>query len=98
MFKFELIQARALDELRPAPVNADNYDAIATDSPEILNMARSMQERGVLEPIVISTDNVIMSGHRRHIAARLAGLQKVPVRVYPIKSTDPDFLKILVGE
>ncbi len=96
MPKFELIKTRALDELRPAPVNADIYDAIATDTPEIHSLARSIKERGVLDPIWISTDNVMISGHRRHIAARIAGLERVPVRVYPIKSSDPDFPKILV--
>jgi hypothetical protein len=94
--KFGLVQTRPLDELRPAPQNAHIYDAIASNTSEIRDRARSMKEFGVLEPIVISLDDVIMSGHRRYVAARLAGLKKVPVRVHPIKSDHPNFLKILV--
>ena len=94
--KFGLVQTRPLDELRLAPENAHIYDAIATDTPAIRDMARSMRERGVLEPIAVSSDGFILSGHRRHVAARLAGLKKVPVRPYSIKRGDPDFLKVLV--
>src|SRR5262249_575069 len=49
-------------------------------------------QHGLLEPIVITRDDFILSGHRRHRACRLAGLTTIPCRVSEIASTDPEFL------
>ena len=83
---------RLLTEIRPSPVNEKLYRPISDSDPEILELARSIQERGLLEPIVISRDDVILSGHRRHVACRLAGLTSVTCRVEDILSTDKEFL------
>ena len=57
-----------------------------------------IQAHGVQEPILISTDGYIISGHRRRAASLLAGLPEVPVRIYPISRQDDPagFLKLLV--
>jgi len=51
---------------------------------------------GIIEPLVISTDGYILSGHRRHFAAQLAGLDKVPCRVEDLASGDLFFRQRLV--
>jgi hypothetical protein len=38
-----------------------------------------------MEPLVITQDNYLLSGHRRHAAARLAGLTELPCRVDPVR-------------
>jgi hypothetical protein len=90
---------RPLDSIRPAPENNHVYQPISREDPGIFELARSIKEIGIQEPIVISTDGYIISGHRRHLAARFAGLAKVPVRIHPVsRSSDPDgFLKLLVS-
>lgn len=57
-----------------------------------------IQAHGVQEPILISTDGYIISGHRRRAASLLAGLPEVPVRIYPISRQDDPagFWKLLV--
>jgi ParB-like chromosome segregation protein Spo0J len=67
------VQVWPLAKISPAPENDDIYRPIALDSPEIADLARSIEEHGVQEPLLISTDGYIISGHRRRIAASLAG-------------------------
>ena len=58
-------------------------------------MVASVAEFGVKEPLVITLDNYILSGHRRHAAASEACLRTVPCTVEPITRGDPEFLKLL---
>lgn len=48
-------------------------------------MADSIREHGVREPLVITLDGYILSGHRRYVAAKVAGLKTVPVRVENVR-------------
>jgi ParB-like nuclease domain len=72
--KLDHVRVCPIDSIRPAPENEDIYNAIATDDPELVELARSIEERGLQEPILISQDGYIISGHRRRVAAYLAKL------------------------
>jgi ParB-like nuclease family protein len=82
------IQLLGLNEITPSPENQQLYRPVTPDDAETIALAESIRERGVLEPLVISADNYIVSGHRRHCAARLAGLAKVPCRVDDVRRGD----------
>src|SRR5437763_1588495 len=69
-----------VDEVVPSPENLELYRPVTPDDPETLALADSIRQSGIREPIVISADNYILSGHRRHVAARVAGLSAVPCR------------------
>ena len=69
-----------VNKISPSPENALLYHPVTPDDPATIELANSIAERGVLEPIVISEDGYIISGHRRHCAARIAGLTEVPCR------------------
>jgi hypothetical protein len=92
------IVVRPINSIRPAPENDVVYNAISRDDPGIRELARSIKARGVQEPLTISSDGFIISGHRRRIAAQMAGLTRVPVRIHTIsRATNHDeFLKLLV--
>jgi hypothetical protein len=96
----ELVQVQVRDvyTIRPAPENDHIYDVIQCDDPDIHELARSIKEVGVQEPILISRDGYILSGHRRRVAAVLAGLKQVPVRMHPVSRAEnyDAFLKLLV--
>lgn len=96
--ELDLVQARPLTSIMPAPENNDVYKAIAFDDPELHELARSTRDRGIQEPILISKDGYIISGHRRRMAAFLAELTEVPVRVCPVSRADDfdAFIKLLV--
>jgi hypothetical protein len=86
-----------VDDIRPAPENDQLYRPVDVDDPEIVKLAESIQTHGVQEPLPITEDHWIISGHRRYSAAKLAGLDTVPCRVASIhKDADHDkFMQLL---
>ncbi len=78
----------SINDLKPSPENDTLYRPVLPDDPEILKLAESIRQNGLYEPIVVSLDGYIISGHRRHCAAKLAGLMTVPVRYVDILRTD----------
>ena len=83
MKKF-LVVWRAIDQVRPSPENRQLYKPVSRKDPAVRRLADQIRKYGVLEPIVITSDGCILSGHRRWVAAQIAGLKRVPVRVYPV--------------
>jgi hypothetical protein len=89
-----------INQIYPSPENAELYRPITPDDEATIELADSIKERGILEPLVISADNYILSGHRRHCAARIAGLREVPCRILNIRrgkgeTASNEFLKLL---
>jgi hypothetical protein len=85
-----------IDSIQPAPENELVYRPVRPDDPEIVNLAISIRDHGLQEPIIVTSDRYILSGHRRHAACRLAGLTEIPCRVAEISRYDPEFETILV--
>ena len=93
------IRQVATDSVRPAPENDELYRPIDANDPEIVALAVSIQANGVREPLVISLDGFIISGHRRHAAATLAGLVTIPCRTENVSRRDePDRFLMLLRE
>ena len=96
--KLVLVPVWSIDSVKPAPENDDVYKAIAWNDPEVHELARSIKEHGVQEPLLISRDGFIISGHRRRVAAYIAGLKEVPVRIHEVSRMENHaaFLRLLV--
>lgn len=73
-----------VSDLTPCPENDAIYGAPSLDDPDIRALIASIKERGVNEPLRVSTDHVIISGHRRRFCAIEAGLAEVPIIVEPV--------------
>jgi hypothetical protein len=86
----------SLDSIRPSPENNLIYRPVRADDPGIQDLARSIRRHGLREPIVVTRDGYILSGHRRHAACRLAGLREVDCRVEDITRDHPEFETMLV--
>lgn len=86
-------------KLRPSPENLRLYGPLDSKDSEIIALSGSVKRLGVLEPLVVTTDDYILSGHRRRLAAVLAGLKTVPTRVHPIsRKANPDEFLVLLRE
>ena len=89
------IVERPIDSIKPAPENEVLYRAVSKSDPDTIAVSKSIAKHGVKEPLVITIDGYILSGHRRHAGAKLAGLKTVPCRVENIRRTDPGFVELL---
>lgn len=85
----------SISELRTSGLNDLIYSKISVSAADIVELAESIRINGLLEPLVISTDGVIVSGHRRFAACIAAGIDQVKCRVLPIHSDEQGFLKVL---
>ena len=71
----DIVKIMSIDKLKPYPNNPrKNEHAIEP-------VANSIREFGFKQPIVIDTDNTIIAGHTRLLAAKELGLTEVPVIV-----------------
>ncbi len=69
------IEYRTLDEITPYENNPrQNEDAVQS-------VANSIRQFGFVVPIVVNADGVIAAGHTRYEAAKMMGLEEVPVVV-----------------
>jgi hypothetical protein len=82
---------KPLASLRPASINNELYRPVSTSDPEIIALADGIRKHGLQEPLIVTSDDVILSGHRRRVACMIVGLTTVPCRVDNILSTDPEF-------
>jgi hypothetical protein len=93
----QIINQFPLADLIPAAVNDKVYKPVDPDDADIIALSDSILRNGLIHPIVVTTDNVILSGHRRYVACQLAGLDVAPVQRHAISSTDPAFVGLLVS-
>jgi hypothetical protein len=85
------------DSIHPSPENNLVYKPTDPSDPNLVLLSEDMSENGILEPIVVTQDMRILSGHRRFAASGLAGFGEVPVRIYPIDSSSPGFVQLLAS-
>jgi hypothetical protein len=83
---------KPLAEIRPSPQNEKLYRPISPDDPDIIALAESIREIGLQEPLVISMDGFIISGHRRYAACKRLGWNTIRCRALSVHSQDPEFL------
>lgn len=88
-----------IGRIRLSSANDRIYKPIDPNAEDIIALAKSIQRHGIQEPLLISADQFIVSGHRRYAAAKRLGLKKVPCRVAAVAhDEDPDgFIRLLVA-
>lgn len=68
-----------ISELKPHPRNKDFFDDITGDSWEAF--LESIESSGIIEPIVVTQNMVIVSGHQRVRAAKELGIETIMVDI-----------------
>ena len=74
-----VIIMRSVAHIVPAPENDKLYKPINRKAADFIGLVKSIREHGIQQPIVVDRNGIILSGHRRHAAAKVAKLAKVPV-------------------
>ena len=76
---------------------------IRTDAGDLVDLARSIREQGILQPLVVTEHPkdedrwLILAGHRRKAAAYLAGLEAVPCVIrHNLDDTDEQIVVMVV--
>ena len=69
--RYKIVRKR-VSSLKPSPENQQLYRAL-NDDPDIDGMVKSIKQIGLLDLPVITLDNYIVAGHRRHEALRRIG-------------------------
>lgn len=83
------------DDVHPSPENDEIYGAIEHDE-QMTALVSSIEDRGLEEPIIVTADNFILSGHRRYHACGQLGFRKIPVRRKPFRRNEcEDFHRLL---
>ena len=87
-----------VEKLIPSPENRRLYRPILPDDPDIQALAESIRNDGLLEPLVVSKDRFILSGHRRHAALKIIGQKTCLCREEKVsRASNPErFLKHLL--
>lgn len=75
-----------IDELKPHPRNNEFFDDMTGEKWK--EFIESIKSRGVIEPIVITPDRVIVSGHQRVRACKELGIKTVMCDVHTYNNGD----------
>lgn len=83
-------------EISRLKVNPNNPRGAVIVDDSLRELAESIQEQGVLQPILITPDGTIVCGHRRCKASELAGQQTIPCVVRDL--TEQQQLQVMLIE
>lgn len=75
----QMVQSLALAALKLHPRNEEFFSN--AEGEDFKRLKESIQEQGILTPLRVSSDMVIVSGHQRYRAAKELGMVTVPVIV-----------------
>jgi hypothetical protein len=91
------VRSVLLGSIEPNPLNEELYRPVDPNDPAVRALAEDIAKHGLLEPIVLTANRFILSGHRRRVACLLAGLQSVPCRIVDIGVDDPRVPRLLAA-
>lgn len=91
------IRERPLADIYPSPENDRLYAPVDPNDADFKQLVKNVRQQGILDPLVISEDGYIVSGHRRYAAARAARLVTAPCRTMVVRRADDidAFVKLL---
>ena len=80
---------KRLSSLRTSIENDQLYRPIDATDPDFLKLAASIRTHGLREPLVVTADNFIVSGHRRYAALQLLRQVVAPCRIGLVRTRKP---------
>jgi hypothetical protein len=82
------IQLIPLERIRPHWLNDGIYGPVDPNDSDVRALAQSIQDFGLKEPLLLTCDWYLISGHRRRVACKLAGMKEVPCVVEDYDAND----------
>ena len=82
------MEFRKTTDLKPHPKNSEYFKDI--EGRDFTDFVQSFKKHGVIEPLVIKQDGIILCGHQRWRAAKKAGIKKVPVVIRECSSPEEE--------
>jgi hypothetical protein len=76
-----------VSSIQPSPENDNLYGEVTHDE-KLSDLVSSIRRLGLAQPIIVSEDDFIISGHRRYAAIREIGIDEVPITRWPIRRTE----------
>jgi hypothetical protein len=91
------VQLVPVKEIQPSPENKEVYGPTNFDhDPALKCLVRSVERLGLEEPLILTQDKFVLSGHRRLFAVQELGWEKVPVRFANVTRADAtDYHRLL---
>lgn len=91
------VQLLPVWEIQPSPENSEIYGPTTYENdPALRLLVRSIERLGLEEPLIVTRDKYVLSGHRRLFAVLELGWEKVPVRFANITRADAtDYHRLL---
>lgn len=84
-----------LADIKPSAINSHIYKPVSED--RLTNLANNIKRNGLLEPLLVNYQGVIISGHTRYRALKLLGRKFVEVRRIDVSESSPEFLQLLTS-
>ena len=72
--------------------------ALAPSDPEYMKIARSIDEFGYVDPIIINSDNTIIGGHQRATVLKDKGFAEIPAVVLDIPKEKEKALNVALNK
>jgi ParB/RepB/Spo0J family partition protein len=84
-----------IDELKQHPRNTETFRDLTGE--EFEELKASISDHGIIEPVIVNQDGIIICGHQRVRACRELGINDVPVVVREVVS-DEEHETLLIEE
>jgi ParB family transcriptional regulator, chromosome partitioning protein len=75
-----------LSQIKINPVHDQIYS-----TNDIEDLVESMEKNGLLEPVVVTPDKIIISGHRRYLAAKFLEWDEIEIIIREVDKEDMEF-------
>ena len=82
---------KSIGELTPHPLNKDIYG-----DENVQELADSIRKNGLVNPLIVNQDNVIISGHRRYYACLSLGMKEVPCEILAFDDENEELERLLL--
>ena len=91
------VQLVPVGDIRPSPENSEIYGQLDEHTdPALPMLIRSIERLGLEEPLILTQDHYILSGHRRFYALVKLGWSQIPVRLAAVTRADcQDYHRLL---